>query len=521
MSFSIILSYCTFVRLLSSFFFLFLKFEKNLNSVKYCWLKNFKYVQEKLNITIFVKKKSFGKWKKHYPTKKMQHDTIIWNVIKPGSGGFCSFRRRLPNNPAKFCKNPYNVLGLCHPGACPLANSRYATVREVKGECYLYMKTIERAHTPAKLWEKVKLSKDYMKALKQIDEHLIWWPQWMIHKCKLRLTKIHQYLIRSRKLALSLEFAFFFLKKKNKTIIIIINAEIAAKITNVVKQELMDRLQDGVYEGIYNFPSKQYNQILEEQGLPDEEDAQSESDLDFDLDEKQPNQSITPKQKQLHFLFQIKKNNNNNFARKKKEVEVEEEVMPEFVADFDMSEEEDIEDIGNAEKNYEYEYEYETPHQQMAINSANAKGGAKAAANVGNSSKKKQTRRRRKKEDDGNYGDDDDDNDEINGNEEVNDNETGEEIITDEQKLRESLLGMMQSFNDQPMEDMNEDDEDMHNSKKPASKKARSSNSKHKGTKKQMPKNTSSNSQRNKHLKKKNRLPKKKAKLRSLMIENI
>lgn len=38
------------------------------------------------------------------------------------------------------------------------------------------MKTIERAHTPAKMWEKVKLSKQYSKALEQLDSHLVCFP---------------------------------------------------------------------------------------------------------------------------------------------------------------------------------------------------------------------------------------------------------------------------------------------------------------------------------------------------------
>lgn len=87
--------------------------------------------------------------------------------------------------------------------------------------CYLFIKTAERMHTPDQWWEKIKvgrgrgrralgcvftpslplqLSPSYAQALKDIDKHLEFWPKYMIHRNKQRLTKIHQYLIRMRKL---------------------------------------------------------------------------------------------------------------------------------------------------------------------------------------------------------------------------------------------------------------------------------------------------------------------------------
>ena len=71
-----------------------------------------------------------------------------------------------------------------HERGAARTRSQYATVIEEKGICYLYYKTIERAHSPANLWTRVKLKENYTQALAQIDGALEHWSSWNVHKCK-------------------------------------------------------------------------------------------------------------------------------------------------------------------------------------------------------------------------------------------------------------------------------------------------------------------------------------------------
>lgn len=103
------------------------------------------------------------------------------------------------------------------------------------------MKTAERAHLPSQLWEKVRLNKSYEKALLEIDEQLIYWSPFIIHKCKQRLTKLRQMIIQMRKLKLQGKEEIVPIKKKaeKRDRIREAKALISANIEQKIEDELM------------------------------------------------------------------------------------------------------------------------------------------------------------------------------------------------------------------------------------------------------------------------------------------
>lgn len=208
----------------------------------------------------------------------MANDELVWQII---GYQFCSFRAKVADNERDFCRNEYNVTGLCDRRSCPLANSRYATVREENGRAVLYVKTVERAHMPNRLWEKHVLPQNYMQALAIIDRELAFWPKWLVLKNKQRLTKIHQMFIRMRKLR----------KEKNQALLVRIDkkderrerkreakALDAAKLELSIEKELLERLKQGTYGGIYNYPAPAYEKALREVGAELEEEQEEEEE---------------------------------------------------------------------------------------------------------------------------------------------------------------------------------------------------------------------------------------------------
>lgn len=167
-----------------------------------------------------------------------------------------------------------------------MANGEYGTILEEEGVCYLNIKTVERAHTPKNMWERIKLPKNFAEALQLIEKSMEYWPEHKVNRCKQRLTKIRQMLLRSRRLELKAKPKLVGIKKKTerREMTRELKAETAAKVDLAVEQELLNRLQQGMYGDIYNFDTKAFENVLEKCDGEEEEEEETEDEEEGEIE---------------------------------------------------------------------------------------------------------------------------------------------------------------------------------------------------------------------------------------------
>lgn len=271
----------------------------------------------------------------------MSADEVIWSII---NDQFCSFK--VKTDTSTFCRNEYNVTGICSKQSCPLANSQYATVKEDNGRLYLYKKVVERAHLPSKMWEKVLLSTNVEESKRQIEEHLQYWSPFLRHRCCLRVDRITEVMKRMRRIENSGSEPIL-LPRKTKKIKQARSREQraleVARIQTVIEKELLERLQKGVYGEIYNFNNNAFDKLLKggkEDELQEESEEEYQKMLDA-MDDKAFMEALSEDEDEDELEGEFEE----EFEEDEEEAEVEGEENSSFDAEEDEQMMKDLEDL--------------------------------------------------------------------------------------------------------------------------------------------------------------------------------
>lgn len=191
---------------------------------------------------------------------------------------------------------------------------------------------------PSKWWEKIKLSKNYQQALEQIEDRLQYFPKYLLHKCKQRLTRLVQVETRMRKIAaeearLGEQLVPKMAPKiKAREEARERKALAAAKLERTIERELLERLRQGAYgDQPMNCNANIWKKVLN--ALENEGEGTRDKDMDKGIEDEE-NES------------------ENELEEELEEEDEEEDGNVEYVSDFDESDEDlaDIEDwLGSEE----------------------------------------------------------------------------------------------------------------------------------------------------------------------------